>query len=111
MRAPQPDAFTMTASTRSPSKASIVRLAIRTAQRPGGPRTLDLPVRGLAQGAVRPAGRAQGLARAAVRAEREVLDVRVGQPDPRLRERLDQEDAPARRVHLRAELRDRRPRC
>src|SRR6266478_5204629 len=85
-----------------------VHPAERAAQRTAGALLLDLRLRGLDQAAVRHAGRAHGLARAAVEAEREVLHGRVGQADPPLRERLDQEDAAARRVHLRAELRERR---
>ena len=43
MCAPQPDVFTMTASTRSPSKASIVRRAISTARRWSPPCALSAP--------------------------------------------------------------------
>src|SRR3989442_4815906 len=65
---------------------------------------LDLGLRGLDQPSIRHAGRTDGLARAAIEAERQMLGDRIGQRDTTLGERLDQEDPSARRVHLRAEL-------
>src|SRR5207245_1050431 len=54
------------------------------------------------------AGRAHGLARSAVQTQRQVLDDRIGERDAALGQRLDEKDAPARRVHLRAQLGERR---
>src|SRR5437867_4453934 len=70
--------------------------------------TLDLGLRGLDQPSIRHAGGTDGLTRAAIEAERQMLGDRVGQRDTALGERLDQEDPAARRVHLCAELGKRR---
>ena len=58
----------------------------------------------LEQVAVRHAARAGGLAGAAVEAQRQVVHGGVREPDAAFREGLDEEDATAWRVHLRAEL-------
>src|SRR5512145_1266827 len=70
--------------------------------------SLDLGLRGLDEPAVRHARRTHGLAGAAVETEGERLHRRVREADPALRERLDEEDAPTRRVHLRPQLGERR---
>ena len=64
---------------------------------------LDLRPRRLDEPAVGNAGRADGLARPTVEAERQMLDGRVREVDAPLRERLDEDDPPARRVHLGAQ--------
>src|SRR5262245_37834899 len=69
---------------------------------------LDLRLGRLDQPSVRHTGRADRLARTAVETEIEMPRDGVAELDAALGERLDQEDPAARRVHLGAELRERR---
>src|SRR5439155_17519817 len=71
------------------------------------PSALHLGLRGLDEPTVGHARRADGLTRAAVEAEREMARHAIRERDPPLRERLDEKDAPTRRVHLRAQLGER----
>ena len=75
---------------------------------PPGRCALDLGLGRLDQPPVGHAGGTHGLARAAVEAQRQMLDGRIAEADPPFGERLDEEDAAARRVHLGAELGERR---
>src|SRR5439155_473437 len=132
MCAPHPDVFTTMAATRSPSNASIVRRAISRARAWSPPWALRAPQQLCPAGATtsqpflastravarlcapkttdctQPVSIATRPRRApaAVEAERQVLHGRVGQADSSLRERPDENDAPPRRVHLGAELRE-----
>jgi hypothetical protein len=64
---------------------------------------LDVGARGLDELAIGHARRAHGLAGAAAEAQVEMRRGGVRERDAALRHRLDQEDAPAGRIHLRAE--------
>ena len=85
-----------------------VHPAEEPAQRAARPLALDLRARRLDELAVGHARGTHGLAGAAAEAEIQVRGGGVGQGDASLGQRLDQENAPARRVHLGAQLGERR---
>src|SRR5262249_26318791 len=80
----------------------------RPPQPAAGALPFDFGFRGLDQPAVRNAGGAHRLARATIEAQGQVTDRGIRQADAAFGERFDEEDAAARRVHLGAELRERR---
>src|SRR5439155_26605387 len=93
---------------RMPEEESEVQPSEDPPARPTRAHTLDLGLGGLDQPSVRHAGGAHGLARAAIEAERQMLDRRVAETHAALGESLDHEDAAARRIHLGPELGERR---
>jgi len=81
-----------------------VEPAEQPARRRAGLLALDLGLGRFDEPPVRDPGRTHRLAGTAIEAEREMAHRRVAERDAPLSEGLDEEDASARRVHLRAEL-------